>query len=187
MTRLVILLVLFTICGLTQCMLFKKDPTKTDTSKAKPAKKEKPVKCPIVKAKCSSCVGDTIWINKDFAPQLKKVDTIAKQCGIKLAVKGSYTPSTSAAGPFNTAHAGRHINFIVNDKTGKKLLCNRLCLAQEGEKVPEVKCLVAGLRKENIRYAPKGAVGSFDDASDAKPNFSNDAKVIQEACKGLKF
>jgi len=182
-----ILLVFLTICVLTQSFLLKKDPTKTDGSKTKPGKKEKPVKCPIAKAKCSSCVGDTIWINKDFAPHLKKVDAIAKQCGIKLAIKGSYTPSTSATGPFTTAHAGRHLNFIIHDKTGKKLLCNNLCLKQEGEKVPEVKCLVTGLRKQNIRYAPRGVVGSFDDASDAKPNFSNDAKVIQEACKGLKF
>jgi hypothetical protein len=37
---------------------------------------------------------------------------------------------------------------------------------EEGEQVPEVKCLVTGLRKENLRYAPHAETGSFDNASD---------------------
>jgi hypothetical protein len=60
-------------------------------------------------------------------------------------------------------------------------------IVEEGEKVPEVKCLVTGLRKENLRYGPHSEVGSLDDASDSKPGFTDVAKGIQEACKGAKL
>ena len=59
--------------------------------------------------------------------------------------------------------------------------------AEEGEKIPEVKCLVTGLRKENLRYAPHGEVGAIDDASDAKPGFNDIARRVQDACKGAKI
>ncbi len=59
--------------------------------------------------------------------------------------------------------------------------------AEEGEKVPEVKCLVTGIRKENLRYAPHAEVGSLDDASDAKPGFIDTVRQIQEACQGVKL
>jgi len=62
-----------------------------------------------------------------------------------------------------------------------------LLFVEEGEKVPEVKCLVTGLRKESLRYAPHAEVGSLDDASDSKPGFTDTARHIQEACKGVKL
>jgi hypothetical protein len=58
---------------------------------------------------------------------------------------------------------------------------------EEGEKVPEVKCLATGLRKENLRFAPHNQVGALDDASDSKPGFNDIAQGIQEACKGAKI
>jgi len=57
----------------------------------------------------------------------------------------------------------------------------------EGEKVPEVKCLITDLRKENLRYAPHSEIGTLDDASDSKPGFNDIARPIQEACKGAKI
>ena len=50
-----------------------------------------------------------------------------------------------------------------------------------------MKCLVTGLRKENLRYAPHGQIGTLDDASDAKPGFTDTVRQIQEACKGVKL
>ena len=60
-------------------------------------------------------------------------------------------------------------------------------LVEEGEKIPEVKCLLTGFRKENLRYAPHGEIGSIDDASDAKPGFADIAQRTQAACKGAKI
>lgn len=62
-----------------------------------------------------------------------------------------------------------------------------LLFVEEGEKVPEVKCLVTGLRKENLRYGPHAEVGSLDDASDSKPGFIDIARRTQEACKDAKL
>ena len=58
---------------------------------------------------------------------------------------------------------------------------------EEGEKIPEVKCLATGLRKENLRFGPHGEVGSVDDAFDARPGFADTARSIQDACKGAKI
>lgn len=60
-------------------------------------------------------------------------------------------------------------------------------LVEEGEKIPEVKCLASGLRKENLRFSPHGEVGTVDDAFDARPGFTDTARDIQVACKGAKF
>ena len=90
-------------------------------------------KCLVVKGKGSNLIGDTIHVHKEFLPTLKKIDAVAKQCMIKLAVKGSYEqiPDPTKAVKFTTANTGRHIKFIVMDKTGKKLICNNVCLASE--------------------------------------------------------
>jgi len=66
---------------------------------------------------------------------LKKVDDIAKQCGIKLSIKGSYeqTPDPTKALKFITANVGKSLKFVVMDKTGKKVICNNLCLASKSE------------------------------------------------------
>jgi len=58
---------------------------------------------------------------------------------------------------------------------------------EEGEKIADVKCLATGLRKANLRYGPHGAVGTLDDASDAKPGFNDFVRRTQEACKGVKL
>ncbi|CAF0862542.1 unnamed protein product [Rotaria sordida] len=164
-------------------LLPKKDGT---SAQAKAPKKEK---CMIVKGKGKNLVGDIIHIHKDFAPTLKTIDNIAKQCNIKLAIKGSYESvvDPSKTLKFTAANAGRQLKFIIMDKTGKKLVCNQICLAKEGEQVPEVKCLVIGLRKQNLIYAPGGAAGIVNDGSDAKVGFTDTARSIQVACKGVKL
>ena len=88
-------------------------------------------KCLIVKGKGKNFVGDIIYIHKDFVPTLKKIDNIAKQCHIKLAIKGSYeqVPDLSKPLKLTTANVGKRIRFVVMDQTGKKLLCNNICLA----------------------------------------------------------
>jgi hypothetical protein len=90
-------------------------------------------KCMIVKGKGKNFVGDIFHIHKEFAPTLKKIDDIAKQCNIKLAIKGSYeqAPDPSKVTKFTTANVGKHLKFIVMDKTGKKLVCNNICLASK--------------------------------------------------------
>lgn len=87
----------------------------------------------IVKGKGKNFVGDTIYINKDFAPALKTIDNIAKQCQVKLSIKGSYesVPDPSKTLKFNAAHAGKQLTFVVMDKTGKKLVCNKICLSSK--------------------------------------------------------
>jgi len=90
-------------------------------------------KCLIVKGKGSNFVGDIIHVHKDFLPTLKNIDNIAKQCNIKLSIRGSYEqlPDPSKTLKFTTANAGKHLKFIVMDKTGKKLVCNNICLASK--------------------------------------------------------
>ena len=66
-------------------------------------------------------------------------------------------------------------------------LSRGISFLEEGEKIPEVKCLVTNFRRENLRYAPHGEVGSVDDASDAKPGFLEIARGVQVACKGAKL
>jgi hypothetical protein len=87
----------------------------------------------IVKGKGKNFVGDIIYIHKDFVPTLKKIDDIAKKCDIKLAVKGSYEqlPDPTKTFKFATANTGKHLKFIIMDKTGKKLVCNNVCLASK--------------------------------------------------------
>jgi hypothetical protein len=89
----------------------------------------------IVKGKGKHLVGDIIHIHKDFVPTLKKIDNIAKQCNITLSIKGSYEqisdPKKSLK--FTTANAGKYLKFIIMDKTGKKLVCNNICLASKFE------------------------------------------------------
>jgi hypothetical protein len=89
----------------------------------------------IVKGKGKNLVGDIIHIHKDFVPTLKKIDNIAKQCGITLSIKGSYeqTPDPTKALKFTTANVGKYLKFVVMDKTGKKLICNNFCLASKSE------------------------------------------------------
>lgn len=164
----------------------------------------------VVKGKGKNLIGDAIYIHKDFAPTLKKIDDIAKQCMVKLSVRGSYDQlgDISKVSRLTTAHSGHHLTFIVMDQTGKKLVCNNVCLSskyysilwpsfsepnvifrflEEGEKVPEVKCLATHFRRENLRFGPHGEVGAVDDASDAKPGFTDVARKVQEACKGVKI
>ncbi|CAF2426438.1 unnamed protein product [Rotaria sp. Silwood2] len=161
----------------------KKDGTSAQT---KAPKKEK---CMIVKGKGKNLIGDIIHIHKEFAPTLKTIDNIAKQCNIKLSIRGSYEPvqDPSKALRFTAANVGKQLKFIIMDKTGKKLICNDMCLAKEGEKVPEVKCLATNLRKENLIYAPRGEAGTLNDGSDTKVGFTDTARSIQEACKGVKL
>ncbi|UJR23587.1 hypothetical protein I4U23_026576 [Adineta vaga] len=156
------------------------------STKTKAPKKEK---CMIVKGKGKNFIGDIIHIHKEFAPTLKKIDNIAKQCHIKLAIKGSYeqVPDLSKSLKLTTANVGKRLKFVIMDETGKKLLCNNICLAKEGEKVPQVKCLATNLRRENLRFEPHNEVGTLDDASDAKPGFADFARRTQEACKGVKL
>ena len=87
----------------------------------------------IVKGKGKNFVGDIIHIHKDFVPTLNKIDNIAKQCNIKLSVKGSFEqlPDPTKALKFTTANVGKHLKFILMDKTGKKLVCNYVCLASK--------------------------------------------------------
>ena len=87
----------------------------------------------IVKGKGKNLIGDVIHVNKDFVPTLKKIDDIAKQCSIKLSVKGSYeqVPDPSKVAKLTTAHTGKHLKFIIMDQTGKKLVCNNICLASK--------------------------------------------------------
>ncbi|CAF1264799.1 unnamed protein product [Rotaria magnacalcarata] len=160
---------------------------KNDTSgHTKAPKKEK---CMIVKGKGKNFVGDIIHIHKDFAPTLKIIDNIAKQCDIKLSIKGSYEPvvDPSKALRFNAANVGKQLTFVIMDKTGKRLICNKICLTKEGEKVAEVKCLAINLRKQNLTYAPHGEAGTLSDGSDTKVGFTDVARRIQEACKGVKL
>ena len=84
----------------------------------------------IVKGKGKNLIGDTIFINKDFAPTLKKIDDVVKQCMVKLSISGSYEqlPDASKVFKLTTAHVGHHLKFIVMDKTGKNLICNKICL-----------------------------------------------------------
>ncbi|CAF0853239.1 unnamed protein product [Rotaria sp. Silwood1] len=161
----------------------KKDGT---SEKTKAPKKEK---CMIVKGKGKNLVGDIIYIHKDFVPTLKTIDNIAKQCEIKLAIKGSYesVKDPSKASSFTAANAGKQLTFIIMDKTGKKIVCNHMCLTKEGEKIPQVKCLATNLRKENLIYAPRGEAGKLNDGSDTKVGFTDTARSIQEACKGAKL
>ncbi len=92
-------------------------------------------KCLIVKGKGKNFVGDIIYIHKDFVPTLKKIDDIAKQCNIKLSIKGSYEqiPDPTKTFKFSTANVGKRLKFIIMDKTGKKLVCNNVCLASKFE------------------------------------------------------
>ncbi len=92
-------------------------------------------KCLIVKGKGKNFVGDIIYIHKDFVPTLKKIDDIAKQCNIKLSIKGSYEqmPDPTKTLKFSTANVGKRLKFIIMDKTGKKLVCNNVCLASKFE------------------------------------------------------
>ena len=89
----------------------------------------------IVKGKGKNLVGDIIYIHKEFIPILKKIDTIAKQCDIKLSIKGSYEPlfDLTKTTKITTANAGKHLKFFIMDKTGKKLVCNNICLASKFE------------------------------------------------------
>ncbi|CAF0821162.1 unnamed protein product [Adineta steineri] len=188
MKSIYIVLLLVVVCVLAiEGLLFHK--SNGTTTKNKPTKAPKKEKCMIVKGKGKNLVGDIIHIHKEFVPTLKIIDNIAKQCNIKLAIKSSYEqlPDPSKSLKFTTANAGKHLKFFIMDKTGKKLVCNNICLTKEGEKVAEVKCLATGLRKENLRYGPHGEAGTLDDASDSKPGFTDDARRIQEACKGVKL
>jgi hypothetical protein len=92
-------------------------------------------KCLIVKGKGKNFVGDIIYIHKDFVPTLKKIDDIAKQCNIKLSIKGSYEqiPDPTKTFKFSTANVGKRLKFIIMDKTGKKLVCNNVCLTSKFE------------------------------------------------------
>jgi hypothetical protein len=87
----------------------------------------------IIKGKGKNLIGDIIYIHKDFVSTLKKIDNIAKQCNIKLSIKGSYEQISDPIKTlkFTTANAGKRLKFIIMDKTGKKLVCNDVCLASK--------------------------------------------------------
>ena len=110
----------------------------------------------IVKGKGKNLIGDIIYIHKDFAPILKKIDNIAKQCDVKLSVKGSYEqiPDPTKTFKFTTANAGKRLKFILMDKTGKRLVCNDVCLASKCPLNPSAKFDFYALQRK-VKKSPK--------------------------------
>lgn len=87
----------------------------------------------IVKGKGKNLIGDIIHVHKEFLPTLKIIDNIAKECGVKLSIKGSYEQISDPAKAlrFYGQHAGKQLTFVVMDKTGKKIVCNKICLSSK--------------------------------------------------------
>ena len=69
----------------------------------------------------------------------------------------------------------------------KNIFIANFSIVEEGEKVPQVKCLATNLRRENLRFQPHNQFDTLDDASDSKPDFTEFARRMQEACKGVKL
>lgn len=81
----------------------------------------------------SYIVGDPLLVHEDFKPRVADIEKIAKDCRVRVFVKGSYYQLARPTDQTLVAEAdlviGHGFKFELRDSTNA-LLCNKLCLSR---------------------------------------------------------
>ncbi|CAF0843775.1 unnamed protein product [Adineta ricciae] len=118
-------------------------------------------KCPIKQYKSSKyIVGDKLLVHEDFYERVKSLEDVAKDCKVRIYVKGSYyqlpNPSQQVLVSDADLVIGHGFQFEVRNENNA-LLCNKICLSKTPTDMAEVKCLLQGVVNRGLtwsRYYP---------------------------------
>jgi hypothetical protein len=91
-------------------------------------------KCQIKKYKSSKyIIGEQLLLHEDFHDRVKPLENLAKDCKVRLYIKGSYYQLPNPAQQVSVSDAdiiiGHGFHFELRDEDNA-LLCNKVCLGK---------------------------------------------------------
>ena len=91
-------------------------------------------KCPIKKYKSNKyIIGDPLLLHEDFHDRVKPLENVAKDCKVRLYIRGSYYQLQNPSQQVLVSDADRVIGHgfrfeLRDEKNG--VLCNKICLSK---------------------------------------------------------
>jgi hypothetical protein len=114
-------------------------------------------KCPVQVIKGGKeFSGEKIMGDKQFAPFVKSIATVAKGCKVRVHVVDSFkqlkTPTEYVLSSQMPLALGRGIHFDLKDPKGATL-CNKLCMTTRSWKsLPEAACFIDNIQKKGLKF-----------------------------------
>jgi hypothetical protein len=165
-------------------------------------------KCPIKKYKSTGYViGNQLFVHENFYDRIKPLEDVAKTCGVRLYIKGSYYQLPNPAQQVPIADAdlaiGHGFQFEVRNSDTSSL-CNKMCLSKSKRQaeeiyidsvrsidptdIPEVRCLLQGAIDNGFSWSRyDGDVMSDGTYAADKMGYQALKIDIQTRCQDEKF
>ncbi|CAF4070508.1 unnamed protein product [Rotaria sp. Silwood2] len=101
-------------------------------------------------------LGDKLLLHENFHDRVKPLENVAKDCKVRLYIKGSYYQLQDPAQQVLVSEAdiviGHGFQFELRDEDNTPL-CNKLCLSKNPGDIPEVACFLQGAINHGLTWS----------------------------------
>ncbi|CAF1262837.1 unnamed protein product [Rotaria sordida] len=101
-------------------------------------------------------IGDKLLLHENFRSRVKPLENVAKDCKVRLYIKGSYYQLQDPVQQVLVSEAdiaiGHGFRFELRDEDNV-VLCNKLCLSKNPRDIPEMICFLQGAIKNGLTWS----------------------------------